>query len=536
MNGERIPRAVVIAAVLASSAVLAWFVSANEYPAGFDEAWYLEISYRFWHALTNDGPLAFAQAWAAAFRFKAPLISALPIPFYAAFGPSYDSAVLANIPALALLGASLYGLGRRFFSPGGGALAAALGMAMPLTATLSRTFFVETWLTAFSAAFLWRLAESDQCRNNREAPLLGLLFGLGLLTKVLFPGVVAAPIALVLWQRARDPRGPSWPSLERWMKVFSAVALGTSLTWYGPNLVYVTGFALSAYRGGIGAHYGAPTAWGVPQVAGYLVGIANGVLSWYTVLLLLALLFILRRRLLSSPGLVFAAAWVIPYLALTTSGLCKDHRYLAPAVPGVALALAGLLDAATSGLRHRGIILGLALLPLAGDFLFQVFSNALPPTTAAPLARLFPTRTQYGGPPRPEGDVDSEAILLSVARNLPHASIVAAGIEHPRLNANLLAAAAAKHGLPLTFIHYGHMEGELRRVLIRFIEKDATHVLFLEGLPEEELPPMVPRVDAALRAHVREGRLPFRKIASYQFSPILRGELWERTGPIRMSL
>lgn len=536
MNEERTPRALAAAAVLASSAVLVWFVRANEYPPGFDEAWYLEVSYRFFHTLANDGPLAFAQAWATAFRFKAPLISALPLPVYAAFGPSYDSAVLANIPALALLGASLYGLGRLLFSPGAGALAAALGLAMPLTATLARTFFVETWLTAFSAAFLWRLAESDQCRKDREAPLLGLLFGLGLLTKVLFPGVVAAPVAWVLWRRARDPRGPSWPSLERWGKVFAAVALATSLTWYGPNLVYVTGFALSAYRGGIGAHYGTPEAWGAPQVAGYFVGIANGVLSWYAVLLLFALLLVLRRRLRNLPGLLFAAAWVIPYLVITTSGLCKDHRYIAPAVPGVALALAGLLDAATSGLKFRAVILCLAFLPLAGDFLLQAFSNALPPAVVAPLARLFPTRTQYGGPPRPQGSVDSEAILLSLAPSLPPAAVVAAGLEHPRLNANLLAAAAAKNGLPLAFIHYGHMEGELRRVLIRLIEKDATHILFLDGLPEEELPPMIPKVDSELRAHVRGGRLPFRKAASYRFSPEVSGELWERTGPIRMSL
>ena len=80
------------------------------------------------------------------------------------------------------------------------------------------------------------------------------------------------------------------------------------------------------------------------------------------------------------------------------------------------------------------------------------------------------------------------------------------------------------------------MEGELRRVLIRFIEKDATHILFLDGLPEEELPPMIPKVDGELRAHVREGRLPYRKTASFRFSSQVSGELWERTGSIRMSL
>lgn len=536
MNDERIPRALTAAAVLGSGAALAWFVRANGHPPAWDEAWYLEVSYRFWHALTGEGPLSFARAWAAAFRFKAPLVSALPMPFYLAFGHSYATAVLTNIPALALLAAALYGLGRRFSSPAGGASAAVLGLMMPLTVALSHTYFVETWLTALTAAFLWRLAESDQLRREREAPMLGLLFGLGLLTKVLFPGVVAAPLALTLWQRRGDPRGPDWPALERPLKVFVAVALGISLTWYGPNLVYVTGFALSAYRGGIGAHYGTSAAWGVPQVAAYFNSIAAEILSWYTVLLTLGLGVVLRRRLWRWPGLAFAGAWVFPYLVITTSGLCKDQRYVAPAVPGVALALGLILDEATRGRRGRPVLLAAGVLPLVGCFLLQTFGDALPASAASSLSRVFPPKTEYGGPPQRTGELGLEAFVTSLAGRLPPGSVVTAGLEHRRLNANLLAAAAAQRDLPLSFIHYGHMEGDLRRVLIRLVEKDATHILFVEGLPLGELPPMVLQVDAALRAHARAGRLPLRRVGSFLIAPGVSGELWERTGPIRMSL
>jgi len=536
MSSERVPRAVATAAFLGAAMALAWFARANAYPPAFDEAWYLEVSYRFWHALVKDGPIAFASSWMSAFRFKAPLVSALPLPFYLAFGPSYASAVLSHIPALALLAASLYGLGRRFFSPAGGALAAVLGLLMPLTVALSRTYFVETWLTALTAAFLWRLAESDQFRREREAPVLGLLFGLGLLTKVLFPGVVAAPLAWALWERSRDPRGPAWPTLVRPLKIFASVASLVSLTWYGPNLVYVTGFALSAYRGGIGAAYGTPTAWGLTQVAAYFNSIAVEILSWYTVLLGIGLGVALRRRLAGSPGLIFAATWVVPYLLITTSGLCKDQRYVAPAVPGFALALAGLLDAATLNRRGRALLLTAAVLPLASCFLLQTFGNALPGAPVAVLSRIFPVRTTYGGPPRRTGELGLEALVLHLAPRIPPGSVVAAGLEHPRLNANLLAVQAARHALPLSFIHYGHMEGDLRRVLIRLIEKDATHIFFIDGMPAGELPPMVPAVDAALRAHARGNRIPFRKVGLFPISPGVTGELWERTGPIRMSL
>ena len=85
-----------VSLALACAANLRW-VAASAAPPSFDEAWYLELSFRF-SRLLADGRLAdFARAYAGAFRFKAPLVSLLPLPLYAVLGASYRAAVLANL-------------------------------------------------------------------------------------------------------------------------------------------------------------------------------------------------------------------------------------------------------------------------------------------------------------------------------------------------------------------------------------------------------------------------------------------------------
>ncbi len=531
------PATLAAAACSLAAAATAWFVRAESSPPSFDEAWYLEVSFKLFHALRGRGPLAFAREYAQAFRFKAPLAAVLPLPAYFAFGPSYAAAVLTNLPALALLSLSLYGLGRRLSSPTAGGLAAVFGLMLPLTAALSRTFYVETWLTALTAAFLWRLSESDQLRRPREAPFLGVLLGLGLLSKVLFPGVIAGPVALTLWERRRDPRGPDWPAIERPLKVLLGLAATVALTWYGPNLIYVVGFAYSAYRGDIGAHYGSGGAWDPARVAGYYRMIGHDVLSYYVVLLFAGLCLLLGRRGWEAPGLRLAAAWAAPYLLLTTSGLAKEQRYLDCVLPAAALALAVLLDGTTAGKPGRPLRLGLAVAPLAYLFALQTFGSSLIPAPPAVLSGMFPERTTYGGPPRNSPAWDLERLPGRLAGVIGSRAVIVVGCEHGRLNANLLAAWAARGSLPLSFINYGHMEEHVERAVARLSEKDATHILFIDGLDPRELPQMVPRVDAALRRLIDTGRLPFRLVRRFDLAPgsDLSAELWERTAPIRMT-
>lgn len=532
MSSPRFERGAGALAFAAAVLTLFWTTRERAAPPTFDEAWYLENAYRFWHALTADGLAAFARAWAGAFRFKAPFASAAPLPFFAVFGLSYETALLSNVAALAVLAVSVHGLGRRLFSPAAGALAAALAMLMPLTAALSRTFFVETWLTAWTAAFLWRLAESDGLRAPRAPMGLGLTFAAGVLTKVTFPGIVAGPVLLTVWRRLKDPRGADLPGLERAAKSFALWAGVPAATWYAPNLTTVAAFTLAGWRGSVSAAYGSTDAWHPAVVGPYLTAIARDAVSW-PMTALIASLAAARRKTLREPGFVFLATWVFPYLILTTSGYAKDARYVAPIVPACALLAAALLDAATAGRKARPVMLAAACLPLAYAFALQAFGSPPVPAPGAVL-RVIPGRTQYGGPPPVRPELGQDRLVAELEARVPPGSVVVVGCEHGLLNANVLSAIAARDRRPLTFVHYGHMEGDFWRVLSRLVEKDATHVLFVDGLAAAELPPMVPAVDARLRAAALEGSVPLRAVGRWDGAGGLSYELWERTGPIRM--
>ncbi|MBI5597097.1 MAG: glycosyltransferase family 39 protein [Elusimicrobia bacterium] len=518
---RRAAPAAAAAAFLTAACSAVWFIRRHGVPPSFDEAWYLEVSFRFWHALSGHGPRALASEWAGAFRFKAPLLSLLPLPLYAVLGPSFKAAMLCNIPALGLLAAALYGLGQRFFSPAAGTLAAALTLFMPLTAALSRTFFVETWLTALVAAFLWRWAESDTLRRDSEAPVLGAILGTGLLCKVLFPLPLLGPVALTLLSPRRPLR-----ELGRPLKVIAAVGAALALTWYAPNLLYIAGYMYKASFGDIAAHYGSSRTLAPSVVLPYWNALARDGASWFVLVPLAAVLAALGRRAWQEPGLRFAAAWALPPLLITTAGIGKDPRFAAPALPALALALAGALDLLTRGHRARPWVLAAAILLPLDLFCLQAFGRS--------LVVGGPERTQYGGPARTRGAWGQEAVVDALGERLPPASVVVVGSEHPYFNANLLSAYAARRALPLSFVHYGHMEGRLERVLARLAEKDATHILFVDGLPPAEQPPMVPGVDAALRTLIGEGALPFRPSGPIALGGGLKAELWERAGPIRI--
>ena len=520
------------ASTLAACTVSAWPVARHTAPPSFDEAWYLEVSYRFWNALSRGAPLDFAREWAGALRFKAPLISLIPLPLYALRGPSFEAARLANLPALALLAVSLYGLGRRFFSPAAGALAATSALLMPMSYALSRLYFVECWLMALSAAFLWRWVESETLERASEAPRLGALAGLGLLTKVLFPLPLLGPVALTLYERRAGPR-----ELERPVKALAVVAAALALTWYGPNLIYVAGYTVRASAGDIAGHYAAGSAFSPRLLARFFDAMARDGLSYPLTLALLASLAALgRRRVLRESGLRFALAWLAFPLLAASLGRSKELRFAAAGLPGAALALAGALDLLTRGKPSRPWLFALVLVWPVDLWARHTFgTSVLPLVHVGPWALSAP-RTVYGGPPSTAGDRNLPWLASEVFKHIDGPAVVVLGAEHGTLNANLLAAEAALRRYPHTYVHYGHMADRVEATVARLSEKDATHILFVSGLPAEEQVPGVPALDAALKALIASGRLPFRPQARLDWeSGGLTAELYERTGPIRMT-
>lgn len=521
-----LPAALAAAAALAACAASAWHIHNHTAPPSFDEAWYLEVSFRLWHALADLRLADLAREYVSAFRFKAPLVSVLPLPLYAVFGPTYEAARLANLPAVCLLALSLYGLGRTFFSPAAGALAAALALLMPMLSALSRLYFTETWLAALSAAFLWRWAVSDALRRACEAPRLGVLAGLGLLTKVLFPLPLVGPVALTLWER-----GAPWRELERPAKVLLGAAAAVALTWYGPNLVYVAGYMVRASAGDIASHYAVGSPFDPRVLARFWASLARDGTSFPVALALAAALAALGvKRVRGEPGLRFALAWALPPLLAASLGRSKELRFAVTALPGAALALAGALDLLTRGRAARPWVFA-AVLVLPADILArQTFGRGLLP------GALSGPRTVYGGPPSREGGLGLEALAREVAGLAAGPAVVVLGSEHGFINANLLAAEAARSRLPQTYVHYGHMESKVENTVARLRDKDATHILFVAGLPKDEVVPGSAEVDASLKALIAAGALPFRSAGRLAWSPAgLTAELYQRTGEVKMT-
>lgn len=497
------------AATAAACAISTWHIHTHLTPPSFDESWYLEVSFRFWHALRDFRLLDFIHEYSTSFRFKAPLISLLPLPLYALMGPTYEAARLANLPALCLLAVSLYCLGRRFFSPAAGALAAAFALSLPMLSALSRLYFVELWLTALTAAFLWRWAESEALEDGAEAPRLGLLAGLGMLTKVLFPLGLLGPVALTLRQR-KAPLA----ELERPLKILLGIAAALTLTWYGPNLVYVAGYTVRASAGDIAAHYAVRSPLHPLALLGYWNAMAHDGFSYAFVLMLAGTLWALgAQRVRTEPGLRFALAWLLPPLIVASFGQSKELRFAAVGLPGAALALAGALDLLTRGRPARTAIFGAALAVAV------VFS---------------PSRTVYGGPPGQAGQWDQAALVAEVAGVVKGGAVIAMGAEHLYLNANLLSAEAVRTRLPQSYVNYGHMQSQVESAVARLSDKDVTHILFVSGLPAEVAASVV-AVDAQLKALVAAGKLPFRSLGRLAWAPAgFSAELFGRTGPIKM--
>ena len=191
--------AILLVALFASSTLL--WVMLDRTPPTWDDAWYLSNSLAVYDALTHDGVVGYLAKLNKVFGFKAPLIAALPAPFYLLFGRRWHAAYLVNIAAMLLLFAALYRIARRWWNARTAVFAIAIAGAMPLLYGLARWYMVEYVLTALTAAAVCVLVESDRLKRDLHALAFGAICGFGLLLKISFPLFILAPFVYV-WIRS----------------------------------------------------------------------------------------------------------------------------------------------------------------------------------------------------------------------------------------------------------------------------------------------------------------------------------------------
>jgi hypothetical protein len=497
------------------------YASRHAMPPTFDDAWYLENSCLFLNALKEGGLWAAFKAFAASFKFKAPLISALAVPFYLAAGPSLEAALCVNLLALAILCAYLFLLGREAGGEACGLSAVLIAMTMPMLLGLSRRFLVEFPLAAAVAASAYHLLASDDLRKPAHCRALGILLGLGLLLKSIFPFYLLAPALEALWRRRRDE------DLGRSLRSILYPGLAIASTWYAWNLVYVAGYVVRASFGDIASHYGSRSIWSPGVVWGYWkLLIADGPSTYHFLAAAGLGIFLASRgawrRAWERPATRLCLLWLGFPLLVATFGVNKDIRFMTPCLPALAVLLAWGLEQTLP----RWALAVFFLVPI-DQFALQTLGRGLA------LGGLVKRNTSYSNPPSREGQW-RQGLLVERIASYSGTATVALGLEHGHLNANNLSYLSARAGLKVRFVSYGYAETRIEAVVLRLLEKDADFLLRVDGVPPGEIPESVRALETQVRSRVDSGALPFAFLEILELAPGITASIYRRTGPIRL--
>jgi 4-amino-4-deoxy-L-arabinose transferase-like glycosyltransferase len=246
-----------------------------------------------------------------------PFYHSLVAVFYGIFGRSIDVARQANLPAIALLFAATYGIGRSVLKPFAAATAAVIANFCPILLWLSRETMIDYWLTSMVALAMWLLLRTREFADRKWSLLFGAACGLGMLTKWTFVFFVALP---ALWFARKNIRNAV---------AAACVAAVTASCWYAfaaPALLQL--FRVNTVQS---VSEGDPNKWSVQAVVFYFRALEGSQLF-----LPLSLAFIAGLILLA---LNFNRHW-IPILLWIAGGWLgmllfqnKDPRYTAP-LPG----------------------------------------------------------------------------------------------------------------------------------------------------------------------------------------------------------
>jgi 4-amino-4-deoxy-L-arabinose transferase-like glycosyltransferase len=189
---------------------------------------------------------------------RPPLPFLTVVPFYRFFGVSTDVALMSNCLYLAILLWSVYEIGRLLYGRKAGLLAAFLVSFYPILFSISRLSYVDYALTAMVALAIHVLLKTDGFRHSRWSLVLGLVIGLGLLTKWPFIAFAGAPIAYQAWHSGALKRllFVSWGGAEgstgrrriATSPLFHILAAFlVTAAWYLPNWDRLPGFLLGQW-------------------------------------------------------------------------------------------------------------------------------------------------------------------------------------------------------------------------------------------------------------------------------------------------
>jgi len=221
------------ALLLGLAAVMVVWLSIDRRPPEWDHANHLERALACHRSLTEPGRNSLAEIIAES-SFYPPIVTCAAGLLYFVF-PVVPLTAQAVMWAFLVLGTlAVAGLGRRLLDPDASALAALLFATAPFVVFSLLNFQLDLPLAAMVALALYTLVRTEALALRRWSLALGLVMGLGMLTKPTFAAYLSGPLLWTAWRVVRAPdRGAR---LGRLLAALGVAAL-IALPWYGPRLV-----------------------------------------------------------------------------------------------------------------------------------------------------------------------------------------------------------------------------------------------------------------------------------------------------------
>jgi len=389
--------------------VAAGWLAIDRHPPEWDYANHLESAVLCWRGLAA-GDVAAVLARSSFYPPLVPCLAGLVfrvIPSDATFG---------QVVILAFLGlgmAATYLLARRWASGAGAVVAATLVGTAPFVVNLTLRFQLDVPLMAMVAVALEMLLRTDGFRKPAWSLALGLVLGLGLLTKPPFAAYVASAIVLTL-VTVRELRA----AVNALATIL--VTLVIAGPWYGPR---VLGIPMQVQNRSFrqAAEAGFPDALSAASLAYYPLNfpVQFGVVG--AALLLVGLVVALRRRYW------YVLAGFVPLAGLFLIQN-KQLRYTLPLLPIAAVAAGiGFSSLPRPARAITGVLIAVVAVVQVSSTAFAVPGALRVPLVGIPLTEPSPpSRSEWQQRPILSliaRDAAGRAAMVSVPPNSPWFSV-----------------------------------------------------------------------------------------------------------------
>jgi 4-amino-4-deoxy-L-arabinose transferase-like glycosyltransferase len=220
-----------IAATTAFIAVTCWWLTQDRSIPIYDAGHHLETTLIF-HQMLKSGDLLGPFNYESPYPPFATLVGALAV-FVG--GVNVASPIIGyNLVFVSLLALGCYQTGRLLFGPKAGMLAAFVALGSDLVTAQFHVFMLDPPEAALVAVSIWLLLACDDFSLVGASGVAGLAVGIGLVTKVQYPGFVVGIVLMALLRGGwRNRRG---------LLTFAGVALIVGAPWYIDHLAQFATF------------------------------------------------------------------------------------------------------------------------------------------------------------------------------------------------------------------------------------------------------------------------------------------------------